>query len=1053
MQLLFLLASASVGLTMERITHAAVCLVFHVFNQGNDGKSVWFISTLFQTITAVAGGTVGSIFRLASVSIRSVLWCALLLMLWGLVYFCAVHYEDAMIAVQRSYNSNAGGMIRLAVVVPLELMELLWYVMVPVYNLVVYCVSTIPSRILLENVLRNMGDIKNSVVNLAFFIEGVTQSLYDYILLTIKPPDSFDPNLRILDLITPLSYLRLFVSYILVWLGHMCSVASSVVDIIMYPFLDINFGLAVHSLVNSALTLVIQVPAVTIQRCRAGGGPMVYCLPDFEPVIELAVDGVRSLGLLVDNWLDVTTLIIQAVLTNTSPACSGWTAVDFHDNGLLMGSNETIVVGVDDGHFAKTDGWNIELFSRSGLQQTTYSFPLASTVVYGIAVVSASADALGLMGCACTDQAYGMQIVCAVAPLDTLTPSYYVPVEFDVPSTSFYMGCAKSKIRLESIRWPVTRLTSPNTQSSASPVAQAALWVRPDCSSEHIDVSCIETFKLANCFPFCMALWTKGSTGSMVLRSADEWANSVSMVSRDCGLHSWDLVSGSIASLTQTLRQNSGVTNTWMDGEVQLNGTHCVYAPNTFSRMLRNATQGAYDAYRYELLPGQPFAFAGDLALTAVNTVADVWGIDVQRVWGNQANEFTMVHVNKFIPALPPCSTPRDCTDAAISCGKGHCRVAVPYSFDSTPWANVPAVSTDRYAFWVTNPSLSMYKSFNLVCQGLQGSLAFQAESSYSGIRVWRIDPYEFCPTDSEGVRRCPEDTSATFATLPGFISMNNNIDACTQWFLVVAPTLTFVNEYNLALSILNTTFANVDTDTLRPLNASLARSHPFLLLVELPAHLAPDELSSVRVHVDPGRLEDVIHFGVHAEVGDDSLVDFVEDLHSSHSSAHKCIYFGNTVLEFLLIALMGPGDAQQLLSVRLDLRVDQSALGAQRVGIGRHVSSDELHLIGAENHLLLIHQRVSKAMQFFRERHHISLFFLRVVFFCQNGVECAGHDVAPVPNARQYVDVCNQLGAGDALGRIERARGGDAFGDEERHMHDEVQRLEAFPPAHEFDR
>ena len=919
---------------------------------------------MFQNLTNMAGGVVSSTFRLASVSIRSLIWCALILMLWGFLYFCSIHYDDGLIAFQNSYNSQIGGMIRLVVVLPMQLTQLIWYGLVPVYNLIIYCASTIPKRVLLENLLLDMSDVKNAVINLGLFVQGITLSLYDYMKLIISPPDSFDPNLRILDLITPLGYFRLFVSYVLAWFGNMCSVATSVLDILMYPFLDINFGLGVHNLINSALTLLIQVPAVTIQRCKAGGGPVVYCLPDFEPVIELAVNGIRNLGSLVDNWLDVVTIIIQSVLTGTSPACSGWAIVDFNQNAGLMGNNETTIVGVDSGHFAKTDGWNIQLYSRTGVQSFADAFPLAATVVYGIAVVSASSDAQGLMGCSCTDQQYGMQVICAVAPLDALTSSFYVPVEFNVPSTSFYMGCSRSKIKLESIRWPVTRHTSPNSAKS-SPMAQAALWIRPDCGTEHIDVSCIETFKLANCFPFCMALWTKGYTGSMVLRSANEWANSVAMVSRDCGLHNWDLQSGEIASITQTLRMNSGVTNTWMSGEVQFDGAHCVYAPNTFSRMLRNATLGAYDAYRYELLAGQPFAFAGDLVLTAVNTVADVWGIDVQRIWGNQANEFTLVHVNKFIPALPPCATPRDCSDAAVSCGKGHCQVAVPYSFDTTPWANIPAVATDRYAFWVTNPSLSMYESFSNVCRGRWPKLAFQAESSYSGIRIWRIDPYEFCSTDSEGTRRCPEDTSATFITLPGFNSMSNHMDACTQWFLVVAPTLTYVNEYNLALAVLNTTFANVDTKTLRPLNASLARLVEVFLLLPRPFL----QYSGFHISVDSGCFERVVHFSFGFVVGDYLLVDTIQEHETRFPSVDERTHFSNTFLELFLVPPMDCGDRKQLFAVCLELRFAQLAFSFQRVEIHRLVTTDEIKLIGAENQLLFAGQRISEVIEFFGKR------------------------------------------------------------------------------------
>ena len=115
--------------------------------------------------------------------------------------------------------------------------------------------------------------------------------------------------------------------------------------------------------------------------------------------------------------------------------------------------------------------------------------------------------------------------------------------------------------------------------------------------------------------------------------------------------------------------------------------------------------------------------------------------------------------------------------------------MAVPYAFDATPWLSIPAVATDRYVFWITNPSLAMYYSFNQWCRGNMGGLAFEAESSYGSVRVWRMDPYEFCPLDaSTGIRKCPEDTSATFRTLPGFVSGNQNAEVCSQWFLVAAP-------------------------------------------------------------------------------------------------------------------------------------------------------------------------------------------------------------------------------------------------------------------------
>lgn len=646
--LLILVSAITVALVVERITFAFTSLLFHLFNQGPDRKSTWFISSLVQNVVGLLASVASAVSRLLGFSLRGILFLTLFLVLWGVAFICARHSAIALIAFQEAYNSDVGGAIRLALVLPMQLLRLVWDGLVPAYNLILYCAKTIPTRILIENVLRNLSDFENAMLNLGLFVQSLTTSLIAYVNLIITPPDSFDPNLRLLDLVTPLAYWRLMVSYLLHWLGDVCSVASSLSDLVAYPFLDINFGLGIHHSVNAILTLVVQTPAVTMQRCSAGAGQVVYCLPDFEPAIELAVNGVRNFGSMFDNWMDVATIITQAVLTGTSPQCTGWTAVDFQAQGGLMGANETVVVGVDENHFAKTDGWNIEVYSRTSVQSFPSAFPAKMNVEYGVAVVTVNTNVQGLLGCSCTDQAYGLQLLCAVAPLDTLTPSYFVPVEFQIPTTSFYMGCSRAKIRLDSIRWPVTRSTSPNVDSRRASTAQAALYVRPACSSEGIDVVCVDTFKLAGCFPYCMALWTRGYLGSMVLRDGEEWANTVSMVSRDCGLHTWDLVSGELASVTQTLRQKSGVTNTWMDAEVQLNGSHCQYAPNTFSRMTKESVP-SYSDYRSVRLTGQPFAFAGDLILTAVNTVGDVWGIDVQRIYGNQVNSSEIARLKRCI--------------------------------------------------------------------------------------------------------------------------------------------------------------------------------------------------------------------------------------------------------------------------------------------------------------------------------------------------------------------------------------------------------------------
>jgi len=624
----------------ERVVFAVICLICYFLGCGSDKRSVWFVSTVIQSTMNLVTGILAALSRLVTFSLRGLVWCVLMMILWGSLYVAAHHASTAMASFQRTYNSDMAGLVRFVMVVPMKVLLLLWDALIPIWNLLVYCVKTIPVRVLLENILQDVSDFESSILELAYAAEALMSSVFSYVTTWMFPPDSFDAGLRILDLMTPLGHMRLCVSYVLAWFGKMCVISLPLVDWIMYPFLDINFGEAVHYLTNTLLFLVVQVPAITIDRCSAGGAELIYCLPDFEPVFDLAVRGVRSVGLGIDNWMDVTLLIVQAALVGTNPSCSGWAVVDFHTgNGqdTLMGINETRVLGISAYEFVKTDGRNMELYTRTTVQQFPNAFPFDVRLDFGLALVTASQDSKGVMGCKCVDESFGMQIVCAVASLHGGDDNFLVPVEFRIPTTSFYMGCSRSKIKVESIRWPVTRYTAPGVKSSASPVAEAAIWVRPFCSSESIDIVCIETFSLAGCFPYCMGLWTRGYTGSIVLRDADEWASSVSMMNRDCGLRTWDVKSGALAETTAKLRSNSGVTNAWMgSSEVQMNSSHCIYSGATLSRMMKTSVPG-YGVYRSVDLSNQPFAFAGDLVFTAVQTSsANTWGVKVSRLWGNQ---------------------------------------------------------------------------------------------------------------------------------------------------------------------------------------------------------------------------------------------------------------------------------------------------------------------------------------------------------------------------------------------------------------------------------
>ncbi len=74
-----------------------------------------------QNISNTLAALSNSVMRLFSFSVRSVMWCILAVALWGALYVAMRYSADGLVALQRGYNSDVGGAIRLAVATPLRL--------------------------------------------------------------------------------------------------------------------------------------------------------------------------------------------------------------------------------------------------------------------------------------------------------------------------------------------------------------------------------------------------------------------------------------------------------------------------------------------------------------------------------------------------------------------------------------------------------------------------------------------------------------------------------------------------------------------------------------------------------------------------------------------------------------------------------------------------------------------------------------------------------------------------------------------------------------------
>jgi hypothetical protein len=71
----------------------------------------------------------------------------------------------------------------------------------------------------------------------------------------------------------------------------------------------------------------------------------------------------------------------------------------------------------------------------------------------------------------------------------------------------------------------------------------------------------------------------------------------------------------------------------------------------------RHLAQPKSRGFRSILMKGQPFAYAGDVTLTAVEASNGEYFVSVDRLFGNEVNEYTMLNVRAKFPAHPPADT------------------------------------------------------------------------------------------------------------------------------------------------------------------------------------------------------------------------------------------------------------------------------------------------------------------------------------------------------------------------------------------------------------
>lgn len=255
-----------------------------------------------------------------------------------------------------------------------------------------------------------------------------------------------------------------------------------------------------------------------------------------------------------------------------------------------------------------------------------------------------------------------------------------------------------------------------------------------------------------------MAARQKGSRANgLILYDANDWKERVHLMGRDCGVRSQYDNPNLAVQNNQALFDDGGakesdrrITVQTYDPDALSQGSvktlqwdperGCVESLSVQSNMGLDLHDGyTNNRFRSILMPGQAFAYAGDTVLTAVVDSTGQHFVSVDRLFGNEANEFTMVNVLSEFPASPPADTikieglRRPPTD----------RLPIPNSFSDSGGVKHPAVSTQTAVYFAVNPSLNMFQAFASGCfsGGMDWQLQMSALSSYAPIRIWKINP------------------------------------------------------------------------------------------------------------------------------------------------------------------------------------------------------------------------------------------------------------------------------------------------------------------------
>lgn len=330
---------------------------------------------------------------------------------FAMIYTTYAEYPQIWTGFVRYYNLYLGPYVHNGIIVPLQIVDLILRAVLPIWDSVQWFFKAIFTRGFLPLVLAEIRVVFNIVTGLADFIIHSVMNIVPWLeSFTCTGGSCLVPETHVIDVVAGMGDIRKIAVQGSQLVRALCSTVAFPLDVVLYPFTDMNFGLFVHDAVNALLQLYVVIPFVTAERCTTASawGPfhIMMCTPDLEPFFQFFIAGIGNAGVLVDNWLNVAFAIVKQAITGVATVCDSVDMVGLLPPDVMslegFASRRTATVGLMDWTYAVTDGESAVYVSSSTSTISTQMWPYVMDVSLGVAAIvfsgSQTMDIPGMTG-------------------------------------------------------------------------------------------------------------------------------------------------------------------------------------------------------------------------------------------------------------------------------------------------------------------------------------------------------------------------------------------------------------------------------------------------------------------------------------------------------------------------------------------------------------------------------------------------------------------------------------------------------------------------------